>query len=74
MFNRIISGDCRETIKVSVVIPAYNEEKRIGQPLTALKEYFPESEIIVVDDGSADFTMEVAEKAGCRVVNNLSLK
>ncbi len=50
---------------LSVIVPAYNEEKRIGDTLTALLAYLqaqPYSfEIIVVDDGSRDQTGRVVE-------------
>jgi dolichyl-phosphate beta-glucosyltransferase len=48
---------------LSVIIPAYNEEARVGATLLRIKEYLDaqryESEILVVDDGSADRTREV---------------
>ncbi|MDZ4860888.1 MAG: glycosyltransferase family 2 protein [Candidatus Hydrogenedentes bacterium] len=47
-------------MRVSLVIPAYNEATRIGATLTDVRGYFAnqpyDSEIIVVDDGSADNT------------------
>ena len=48
---------------LSVIVPCYNEEKRIGQTLDALFSYLPHHvpsfEIIVVDDGSTDRTWEM---------------
>ena len=53
-------------MEISIVIPAYNEEKRIGKTLERVYEYFKkkktEFEIIVVDDGSNDRTVEIVEK------------
>jgi len=50
-------------MKLSLVIPAYNEAARIGATLTRLAEYFAaqpyEAEIVVVDDGSSDGTSDV---------------
>jgi dolichyl-phosphate beta-glucosyltransferase len=50
-------------LSISIVIPAYNEEKRIGKSLRNIISYctrhFTRYEIIVVDDGSADKTSEV---------------
>ena len=55
--------------KVSIVIPAYNEEKGIGALIDEIKERLAslkmkdyEYEIIVVDDGSFDNTAKIAQK------------
>jgi len=52
---------------LSIVVPAYNEEERLGPTLSALARYLAgqsfTSEIIVVDDGSTDGTAEVARGA-----------
>jgi len=53
--------------RVSVIIPAFNEESSIGLVLNALpKEIL--HEIIVVDNGSTDATARVARESGARVV------
>jgi dolichyl-phosphate beta-glucosyltransferase len=53
---------------LSVVVPAYNEEHRLGPTLARIKEYLGEqeytSEIIVVDNASEDRTIDVA-RASC---------
>lgn len=49
--------------KVSVVIPAYHEENSIEQVLKNLKQLEQVDEIVVVDDGSADRTAELARQA-----------
>ena len=57
---------------VSVVIPAYNEEKYLGRCLQSLREQrYPASqfEVIVVDNASTDATAEVARRFGARVVH-----
>ena len=50
----------------SLVIPAYNEAHRIGQTVTEVLRYLhatsPESELIVVDDGSTDGTWNVVQE------------
>jgi glycosyltransferase involved in cell wall biosynthesis len=58
-------------VRVSVVIPAYDAEKTLGDCLRALgTQSVPRKdfEIIVVDDGSRDRTSEVAERFGARVI------
>jgi glycosyltransferase involved in cell wall biosynthesis len=60
---------------LSIVIPAYNEAGRIVSSLEAIQAYvhgkdFP-IEVIVVDDGSTDSTVEIASaRAGVRVLRN----
>jgi glycosyltransferase involved in cell wall biosynthesis len=55
-------------MRFSFVIPAYNEEKNIVNTLDALKKYAPgDFEILVVDHGSSDRTVELAEKNGVSV-------
>jgi dolichyl-phosphate beta-glucosyltransferase len=54
----------------SFVIPAYNEADRIGQTVATVLNYLransPQSEVIVVDDGSSDSTGEVVRAAFAR--------
>lgn len=53
-------------MKISVIIPAYNEEKGIAKTIKRIpKEVF---EIIVVDNNSTDKTAEVAKKLGAKVI------
>ena len=47
---------------VSVIIPAYNEERTIGQVLEALRPLPIEKQIIVVNDGSTDGTSDALEQ------------
>ncbi len=55
---------------VTVVIPAFNEERAVGAVIEALAALAPRPEIVVVDDGSSDGTAVVAERAGARVVRH----
>jgi len=55
--------------ELSIVIPAYNEEKRLGRTLARIRDYFAGLapgldgiEIVIVDDGSADGTARVAQE------------
>jgi glycosyltransferase involved in cell wall biosynthesis len=63
------------TRSISIVIPAYNEEKRLPATLVKVREYLASArwdfaEVLVVDDGSRDGTVKVAEQAGVRVLRN----
>ena len=53
--------------RISIIIPAYNEESSIGLVLDALPQE-KIHEIIVVDNGSTDATARVAQEHGARVV------
>src|ERR1700687_6225284 len=57
---------------VSIVIPAYNEARRLPATLAGWRDFLGAQaypwEILVVDDGSADATGAVAEGAGARVL------
>ena len=60
---------------ISIIIPAYNEEKRLPATLRTVKAYLEATswefaEVVVVDDGSRDGTAELAGKAGVRVLKN----
>lgn len=60
---------------ISIIIPAFNEERRLPFTLGKVKTYLMASswafsEILVVDDGSRDSTARLAEAAGARVLRN----
>ncbi len=56
-------------MKVSVVIPAFNEEKTIGKVLDVLVTCEQIDEIIVVSDGSTDKTAEIAHQYSISVID-----
>ncbi|MBO8161859.1 MAG: glycosyltransferase family 2 protein [Thermosipho sp. (in: Bacteria)] len=61
-FNFLKSQKTQNSYKVSVIIPARNEEKNIRKILESLKnQNYPIAEIIVVDDNSKDNTAKVAK-------------
>ena len=60
----------KEYTTVSVIIPAYNEEKTVGNVVTAVKSLSYVDEIIVVNDGSIDATERVAKNTGATVINH----
>ena len=53
---------------LSVLVAARDEEASIRSTVTALREAFPEAEVVVADDGSRDATAAEAETAGARVL------
>ncbi|AGB40545.1 glycosyl transferase [Halobacteroides halobius DSM 5150] len=55
--------------KVSVLIPAYNEETTIGTTIKAITNIDFVSEIVVIDDGSKDDTFKQAKRAGASVLS-----
>ncbi|MCM8787363.1 MAG: glycosyltransferase family 2 protein [Candidatus Omnitrophica bacterium] len=52
-------------IKLSSCIIALNEEKNIGKVIKNVKPYV--NEVVVIDGGSKDKTVKIAEKAGAKV-------
>jgi len=58
-------------VKVSVIVPAFNEERLLAGSLAAIREAmnaFDDAELIVCDNNSTDRTAEIARAAGARVV------
>jgi len=57
-------------VKISVIVPAFNEEKFLGNCLLSLKgQDFKDFEVIVVDNNSTDKTTEIAKKFGAILVS-----
>jgi glycosyltransferase involved in cell wall biosynthesis len=52
------------TPKVLAMVPAYNEEDHIATVVTEARQYLP---VLVVDDGSADRTSDIAKENGASV-------
>ncbi len=56
-------------MKCSIIIRAYNEDAHIGRLLEGIKhQTFKDVEVVLVDSGSTDATVEIAESYGARVV------
>ena len=56
--------------KVSVIIPAFNEENTVARVVEVIKQASCVDEIIVVDDGSSDNTAQEAREAGATVISH----
>lgn len=56
---------------VSIVIPAYNEEATVAKVVSVARKLSYVDEVIVVDDGSTDRTVEEAENAGANVISHI---
>jgi len=53
---------------VSVIVPCYNAELYIGEAIaSALNQTYPNIEVIVVDDGSSDRSVEIIQSFGDRI-------
>ena len=58
---------------ISVIIPALNEEKTVGQVVRLAKKSPHVTEVIVVDDKSLDNTIAEAQKEGATVITSTRL-
>jgi len=56
--------------RLAILIPALDEAETLGDVVGQLRGLYPQSEILVVDDGSTDATLTVAQEAGARVVRH----
>ena len=55
-------------VRFSILIPAYNREKYVGETLDSVfSQTFTDYEVIVTDDGSTDQTVQVLESYGTRI-------
>lgn len=55
-------------MKTLAILPAYNEEGKVGKSIRDIKPYV--NQVLVVDDGSTDNTKEEAKKAGAIVISH----
>lgn len=66
--SAISSGATDNPRPIIALIPAYNEERFIGSLVLSVKTYV--DEVIVIDDGSHDRTVEIAKSAGAKVIQH----
>ncbi|GAA4348591.1 glycosyltransferase family 2 protein [Microbacterium rhizosphaerae] len=52
-----------------IIVPAWNEERNVGNTVAEILEAHPEYDVVVVDDGSWDSTAAVARDAGASVLS-----
>jgi hypothetical protein len=68
------TGLMPKAVELTVVMPCLNEEKTVGvcvkKAVDTINELGIEGEVVVVDNGSNDRSVEVAEAAGARVVQH----
>lgn len=57
-------------MKILILIPAYNEASRIGEVIRRVREMYPDYDVVVVNDGSRDNTVQAARAAGAEVVSH----
>jgi glycosyltransferase involved in cell wall biosynthesis len=58
----------REDLRRIAIVPAFNEEACIGGVIDEIREFDPELDVVVIDDGSIDRTAEVARERGAHVL------
>jgi len=59
-----------DSLSVSIILPAKNEEKGLVVILPKLKQLYPDAEIIVVNDGSSDNTQNICDQFSVKVVKH----
>jgi glycosyltransferase involved in cell wall biosynthesis len=52
-----------------IIVPAWNEERNVGNTVAEIRRAHPEYDVVVIDDGSADQTVAVARAAGAVVLS-----
>lgn len=55
--------------RVLVIVPAWNEARNVGHTVMEIRQASPSYDVVVVDDGSADDTPDVARAAGATVIS-----
>jgi glycosyltransferase involved in cell wall biosynthesis len=59
-----------DNLRVSVIIPAYNEAQTVRNVIEQISKLYPDFEIIVINDGSTDATASLAREAGAIVYSH----
>jgi len=73
MLGPSTKGKRRNEIELSIVLPCLNEERTVGicvaKAMTFLKEHKISGEVIVADNGSTDYSPEIAKSKGANIVH-----
>jgi len=72
LFILVCSSIYSESIKVSIVIPVYNESSRVSALAQELQALVPTPEVLFVDGSSQDDTVQKIQQAGALVVTSLT--
>jgi glycosyltransferase involved in cell wall biosynthesis len=51
-----------------IIVPAYNEQGRVGKVIADIGKALPRADVLVIDDGSTDATADEARRAGASVL------
>jgi glycosyltransferase involved in cell wall biosynthesis len=54
--------------RVLIIVPAWNEERCVGNTIHEIRAALPDLDVLVVDDGSTDRTADTARQAGATVL------
>ena len=60
----------KDNEKVTIILPAYNEEDALQELLPELKQLYPDYKILVINDGSTDMTVETCKKFSVNVISH----
>lgn len=61
----------KDSCKILIIIPAYNEETNITEVIEETKTNIPQADIIVINDASQDSTSLVAKQKGIEVISHV---
>ena len=59
------------SLDISIVLPAKNEAESLAKLLPEIRQQFPDEEIIVIDDGSTDTTVDICTQNQVKVISHV---